>query len=96
MRVISLIMILSVLLLASPTTAAAQAQVAPPFAKLFRPQSSTLLKPAPRRSRPTAKVVCGMTIVPVDSSLDPKIKHPLPSGRTKFTLRIHQPPVCRQ
>jgi hypothetical protein len=96
MRVISLVVILGVTLLALPTTAAAQAQVVPPFAKLFRPQSSSLLKPAPRLSRPTAKVVCGMTIVPVDSSLDSKIRHPVPSGRTKYTLRIHQPPVCRQ
>lgn len=96
MPVISLIVILSVTLLAAPTLAAAQAEVAPPFAKLFGPRSSTPVKPARPLLRPTARVVCGMTIVPVDPSFDSKIKHRVPSGRTKFTLRIHKPRVCGQ
>jgi hypothetical protein len=107
MRVISLIVILSVTLLASPTVAAPQDNVAPPFTRLFRPPSSSLPKPATPSlrldrarslllSRLPPKVVCGMTLIPVDASLDPKIEHPVPSDGTKFTLRIHQPPVCGQ
>jgi hypothetical protein len=110
MRVISLIVILSVTLLASPTAAAAQNYSAPLFKKLFRPPATSLLTPAvptvplDRKSvtkslllsRLPPKVVCGMTVVPVDASLDPKIQHPVPSNGTKFTLRIHKPPVCGQ
>ena len=110
MRLISLIAILSFTILVSPIAAAAQNQIAPPFTKLFRPPSSPLLKPAaptvpfdpksvaksPLLSRLPPKVVCGMTVVPVDSSIDPKIVRPVPSDGTKFTLRIYKPPVCGQ
>jgi hypothetical protein len=110
MRVISLIAILSATLLASPTAAAAQNYSAPLFEKLFRPPSSPLLKPAAPAvpidrksvaesallSRLAPRVVCGLMLVPVDASLDPKIQHPVPSNRTKFTLRIYKPPVCGQ
>jgi hypothetical protein len=110
MRVISLIAILSFTLLVAPTVAAPQSQVAPPFSKLFRPPSSPAPGPATPvvpfdrksadksalQSRLPARVVCGMTLVPVDPSLDPKIKRPVPSAGTKFTLRTYKPPVCGQ
>jgi len=107
MRVISLIVILGVTLLVSPTVAAAQNYSAPLFGKLFRPPSTLSPTPATPSSRVDraksallsrlpARVVCGMTLMPVDPSLDPKIKHPVPSDGTKFTLRIHKPPVCGQ
>jgi hypothetical protein len=107
MRVISLIVILSVTLLVSPTVAAPQSNIAPPFTGLFRPPSSAPPQPATPSvrldraksallSRLPARVVCGMTLMPVDPSLDPKIKHPVPSDGTKFTVRIHKPPVCGQ
>jgi hypothetical protein len=110
MRVVGLIAILSFTLLASPAAAAAQSNISPPFTRLFRPPSDPLLKPAapavrsdaksiaksPLLSRLPPRVVCGMTVVPVDSSLDPKIVRPVPSDGTKFTLRIHKPPVYGQ
>jgi|KBSSwiStaDraftv2_1062776.scaffolds.fasta_scaffold2144546_1 hypothetical protein len=110
MRVISLSAILSVTILVSPTVAAAQNYSAPLFKELFRPPSTSLLTPAAPTvpldrksvaksallSRLPPRVVCGMTIVPVDPSFDSKIKHPVRSGRTRFTLRIHKPPVCGQ
>lgn len=110
MRVISLIAILSFTILVSPTVAAAQNYSAPLFKKVFRPPSTSLFAPAaptvpldrksvaksPLLSRLPPRVVCGMTVVPVDSSLDPKIQHPVPSNGTKFTLRIRKPPVCGQ
>ena len=84
-------------------------QVSPPFSKLFRPptapvQPLTPVVPSGQaslntplfRARQPAKIVCGMTMVPVDSSLDPKIERPVPSTGTKFTLRISKPPVCGQ
>ena len=46
--------------------------------------------------RPAAKIVCGMTMVPVDASLDPKIEHRVPSTGKKFTLKTVKPPMCGQ
>ncbi len=40
-------------------------------------------------------VVCGMTVIPADSTIDPKIRvAPSKSGVT-FTMRAIQPKVCR-
>ena len=110
MRVISLIAILSFAFLASPVAAAPQNYSDPLFTKLFRSPSSPFVKPAaptvpfdPKSVAPSPlllrlppRIVCGMTVVPVDSSIDPKIVRPVPSGGTKFTLRIYKPPVCGQ
>jgi len=38
-------------------------------------------------------VVCGMTIFPGNSALDPKMSKTPPAG--KFTLQSRTPPVCR-
>jgi hypothetical protein len=64
-----------------------------PSAPLF-PANRTSGRQGP--SRAPAKVVCGMTLVPVDASLDPKIEHPVPAAGTKFTLKISKPPHCGQ
>lgn len=109
MRVLSLLVLLGFTLV-SPTAVLAQRQVSPPFSKLFRPPATSREQPSTPTvpfganpmnkavfpARPPVKIVCGMTLVPVDSSLDPKIEHPVPSTRTKFTLRTVKPPACRQ
>jgi hypothetical protein len=106
MRVISLIVVLGFTLV-SPVVVRAQGRVAPPFSKLFRP-TPPLLKPSTPPpaanvlnrpslpARPSVKIVCGMTLMPVDSSLDPKIERRVPSTGTTFTLRTVKPPVCGQ
>lgn len=92
------------------TVTVSQSQTLPLFSQLFRqPSTPRLMAPAPQAprgpvampnaeapARPPARVVCGMTMVPVDSSLDPKIVHPVPPSRVKHTIRISKPPLCGQ
>jgi hypothetical protein len=79
---------------------AAQEFKLPPF---FAPQT----KPAPRPTvdwnwRPAAasaspdkpEVVCGMTVIPADPAVDPKMRV-APSDRgTAFTMRVVPPTIC--
>lgn len=41
---------------------------------------------------PQPTVVCGMTVVPVDQTIDPKMVKPVPEGH--FTMRVEVPPIC--
>lgn len=64
-----------------------------PFKKLFnvgpiRPSSQP-------ESRTKPKVICGMTIIPVDPNVDPRIRLDVPKTETKFTIRAVQPPICK-
>jgi hypothetical protein len=54
------------------------------------------LKPAVQAPSPAAqpKVVCGMTIVPVDPSIDARMIVPRASGGVDYTLRKIEPPIC--
>lgn len=108
MRVISLLVLLGFTLV-SPASALGQDQVAPPFSKLFRP-STPLLKPGTPVSSPDGntgnrllpppvqqpRVVCGMTMIPVDPSFDANIRRPVPPSGAKFTIKTVKPPVCGQ
>jgi len=95
MRVIALLLLLAFALV-SPV-AAAQGAIKPPFSKLFQPPTplpkpsppanplkSAQIVPAP--SREPAKVVCGMTLMPADASLDPHIIRRVPDAGVKFYL----------
>jgi hypothetical protein len=72
-----------------------------PYAKLFK-EATTQTKPQPPRveiredpatERP--KVVCGMTLIPVDDSIDPKFRLRGPaSDNVRHTIRAVKPPVC--
>ena len=81
------------LLVSAQPLAASQSASPPrknPFSKLFAPD----LKPQPREaSKPT--VVCGMTLIPIDPSIDPKIVVAPQQSDTRFTIRAVPPPVCR-
>jgi len=39
-------------------------------------------------------IVCGMTVVPGDAKVDPKMSVTVPDSRTKYTLRFVEPTVC--
>ena len=41
------------------------------------------------------QVVCGMTVIPIDPGVDPKIVVPRPPSDTTFTMRLIPPPICR-
>lgn len=43
----------------------------------------------------TPKVVCGMTVIPVNPKLDPKFVIPPPDTGTKYTMRVVPPAICR-
>ena len=79
-----------------------------PFASLFASQVQQTAKPLvsvtlpivaqivapPAAMRP--RVVCGMTIVPVDPGFDAAIRHVAPETGMRFTIRIVPPRVCGQ
>jgi hypothetical protein len=94
--------------LVSPVSALGQDSVAPPFSKLFRPPTPPL-KPDTPVSPPEGstanrllsppvqpRVVCGMTMIPVDPSFDANIRRPVPLSGAKFTIKTVKPPVCGQ
>jgi hypothetical protein len=63
-----------------------------PYSKLFKP---VLLPVAPAPSAAGPEIKCGMTIIPVDPSIDPRmVMPPLPST-TKYAIRAIDPPLCR-
>lgn len=69
-----------------------------PYRGLFQP-IGPLTSPRPDASsvapsqRPVVK--CGMTLIPGDSRIDPRIAAPPPTSATQFTIRGVDPPVCR-
>ena len=65
-----------------------------PYRQLFEvPGLETSVKrPAPIA---TPRVVCGMTIIPADPSVDPKILVAPPREDTRHTPRVIPPPVCK-
>ena len=63
-----------------------------PYKKLFEPQKSIQRSSEPPAGKP--KTVCGMTIVPADPSIDPKMVIPPKSGGVDYTIRAIDPPIC--
>ncbi len=49
--------------------------------------------PDPSDVRLAPRVICGMTVVPVTPSSDPRMVRPVPSD-TRYHLRSIAPPVC--
>jgi hypothetical protein len=70
-----------------------------PYSGLFQP--APLVKPTEgtQATQPATsakpKVVCGMTIIPADPSIDPKFTKVPPDRSTKFTMRLIEPPICK-
>jgi hypothetical protein len=75
-----------------------------PYSRLFEKQQLSdlerqLSQPAPAlqlKMRPNSarRFICGMPVLPADSSLDPGIARPLADTATRFTMRI-LPMLCR-
>jgi len=71
-----------------------------PYGRLFEAPVLTpttpvrgLSAPLPGTGQP--RVVCGMTLIPIDPSVDPKIYVEPRRSDTRFTIRAIPPPVCR-
>jgi hypothetical protein len=83
----------------------------PVGAQEFKPPADLFArkKPAPRPPsidwswRPSADakapaapaVVCGMTLVPADPTVDPKMKVAKPERGVAFTMRVVPPTICK-
>lgn len=112
MRVTSLFVFLGLTLVSSGSTAAQTNSTprstysSSSFSKLFNPPSTSFFKqPVPSDGnagsqtlppRQTPRVVCGMTLIPVDPSFDANIRRPVPDSGAKFTIKTVKPPVCGQ
>jgi hypothetical protein len=99
MRVASIVTLLTAVLTGSapiPATAASGGllflQVKPPSL----PKAPLLGQPPAQRSAQGSRVVCGMTLIPVDPKIDAAIRHPIPENGPKFTIQTILPPACRR
>jgi len=70
-----------------------------PYSRLFKPGLLASTPTAPARpsigvtGQPEIK--CGMTMIPIDPRIDPKMAIPAPPSSTKFTIRAVEPTICR-
>jgi hypothetical protein len=62
----------------------------------LRPKAPSLGQPPAQRSAQGSRVVCGMTLIPLDPKIDAAIRHPIPENGPKFTIQTILPPACRQ
>jgi hypothetical protein len=68
-----------------------------PYGKLFTPEHQPSIQTAPTLPAGVAgkpEIKCGMTMIPADPSIDPRIAISPPDG-TRFTIRAIEPPICR-
>jgi len=77
-------------------------QIAPPTpAPRAQPQTTEppsgpfFIVPKQQREAVKPKVVCGMTVIPADPSIDPKFVIRRPDTATTYTIRTVQPAICR-
>jgi hypothetical protein len=62
-----------------------------PLWPVRRPERSAELKP----DATPPQVVCGMTIIPADPTVDPRIRLTPPPSNTRHTMRMVPPSICR-
>jgi len=69
-----------------------------PYRRLFEP-SAIRVTPFPESAGPAAdskpRVVCGMTLIPADPKIDPKIRITPKDSDTRYTIRVVPPPICK-
>lgn len=65
-----------------------------PYRNLFRAQELLKEAQATQRSKPAPTVVCGMTIIPADPSIDPKMAIAPKKDGIEPKIRAIEPPVC--
>jgi hypothetical protein len=51
--------------------------------------------PVQKATPPQPSVVCGMTVIPADPTIDSKIAVKPQDTRTKYTLKVVEPTVCK-
>ena len=48
-----------------------------------------------QQAAPKSTVVCGMTLVPADPTVDPKMRAEVPARGVSFTMRAVPPTICK-
>ena len=70
-----------------------------PYKKLFQQPPLDQTARAERRADAAAstapRVVCGMTVIPADPNIDPKMIIRRPPDDTRYTIRVIPPPLCK-
>lgn len=69
-----------------------------PYSKLFQPSETKTpsADAAAAADKGKPRVVCGMTVIPLDPNVDPKMIRIVPQqGDTRHTIRAITPPVCK-
>jgi hypothetical protein len=77
-----------------------------PFSRLFQepaipqtpPERQAPPDPDPGLKTPAdqARVVCGLRVIPVDPTVDPKMRIAVPDTGIDYKIRRIQPPVCKE
>ena len=86
------------LLLSDGVPAFAQASRANPYKNLFQSPDLKQVARAQASSPPPSaqpRVVCGMSVIPMDPNIDPKIFVPRPADPTRYPMRVVPPTVCK-
>ena len=107
MRIAALIGCVAVVHIGSASIAAQSTNGLAPRANLLAPSSKPAsppryLFPTPLSQAQDAQaarkpaVVCGMTLIPGDSRVDPGIRREVPERGPKFSIQSVDPKVCRQ
>ena len=87
------------LLVGNVVPAFAQSSRANPYQQLFQTRDLKAVarmqqrNEAPRPSAP--RVVCGMTIIPADPKIDPKMAIGRPRDDVRYTMRSIEPSICK-
>lgn len=82
----------------APMVQSAWQRKANPYSDLFQPSRPGKPNEQARATQPTPAqptVVCGMTIIPADPSIDPKFTRVSPDRSTTFTMRVIEPTICK-
>ena len=97
MRITAILAFVAVVSIGSASIAAQQranlfapSKPSKPTRFLF-PTRTPGVQPAPK---PT--VVCGLTLIPADPNVDPKIRREVPEDGPKFSIQSVDPKVCRR
>ena len=91
------IVVAVVLAVAAPAIAGQHApNKSNPYRNLFKEQSALqkAVQAAAPKADPKPTVVCGMTIVPADPSIDPKMLVPRKADGVDYTIRVITPAIC--
>jgi hypothetical protein len=77
-----------------PTIGLAQREHSAPPRLLF-PAAMLSLRPE-LHVAPRPTVVCGMTLIPADPNVDRGMRHDVPEGGPRFSVRSIEPTLCRR